>query len=177
VASDGPDLIVFVGWEDLGRVADRSPVQRHGRPLRQYGPDVDDAVDLYLGPSANPRAIEDRSIRRQKGVLFNRAADEVSTRPNEHVGTDLDRVVANAPDHSGVQVTQFEPTRTGPLSAVITTPKPMEQFGPMVTSPQITAFGAIRTSGSMVGRAPLCSRIMLLSGRCSSTASSPLSSS
>ena len=56
--------------------------------------------------------------------------------------------------------TQFSPIVTLPLSAVITTPKPIEEFGPMVTSPQITAFGAMRAEGSMLGFLPLCSRIM-----------------
>jgi hypothetical protein len=30
----------------------------------------------------------------------------------------------------------------GPLSAVTTAPKPIEQFAPIVTSPETTAFGA-----------------------------------
>ena len=39
--------------------------------------------------------------------------------------------------------TQSSPMVIGPLSAVKTAPKPIEQFAPIVTSPQMIAFGAI----------------------------------
>lgn len=45
----------------------------------------------------------------------------------------------------------------GPLSAVSTAPNPTEVLGPTLTSPQITAVGAIRAVGSMAGRLPECS--------------------
>jgi hypothetical protein len=59
--------------------------------------------------------------------------------------------------------TQLAPKTIGPLSAVSTTPKPIEQFGPMVTSPQTVAFGATRVVGWMAGVAPACSIIIAFS--------------
>src|SRR5580658_4016547 len=59
-------------------------------------------------------------------------------------------------------ITQFAPIVTLPLSAVMTAPKPTDEFGPTVTSPQMTAFGATRVEGSIFGVAPPCSMSIAL---------------
>jgi hypothetical protein len=63
-------------------------------------------------------------------------------------------------------ITQLAPIATGPLSAVMTAPNPMDTLGPIETSPQIVAFGATRAEASIVGRLPLCSNIMILPRSC-----------
>src|SRR5215467_13296479 len=60
-------------------------------------------------------------------------------------------------------MTQFAPISIGPLSAVRTAPKPIELFGPIVTSPQTTAVGATRADGWMRGATPLWSRSIIVS--------------
>src|SRR5215831_4524710 len=60
-------------------------------------------------------------------------------------------------------MTQFAPILIGPLSAVRTAPKPIELFGPIVTSPQTTAVGATRADGWMRGATPLWSRSIIAS--------------
>ena len=57
-------------------------------------------------------------------------------------------------------ITHLEPMVIGPVSAVSTAPKPTDVPSPILTSPQITAVGAIRAVGSMVGTFPLCSMSM-----------------
>jgi hypothetical protein len=63
-------------------------------------------------------------------------------------------------------ITQLAPIATGPLSAVMTAPNPMDTLGPIETSPQIVAFGATRAEASIVGCLPLCSNIMILPRSC-----------
>src|SRR5262249_32187026 len=60
-------------------------------------------------------------------------------------------------------MTQFAPISIGPLSAVRTAPKPIELFGPIVTSPQTTAVGATRADGWMRGAPPLWPRSIIAS--------------
>jgi hypothetical protein len=66
--------------------------------------------------------------------------------------------LARAGQERSAQLTAFSmmthspPTTIGPLSAVSTAPNPTEESGPSVTSPQITAVGAIRAVASMTGR-------------------------
>jgi len=56
-------------------------------------------------------------------------------------------------------MTQLAPIVIGPLSANTIAPNPIYTFGPIETSPQRVAFGAMRTDGSRRGRLALCSRI------------------
>src|SRR5437763_5270223 len=49
---------------------------------------------------------------------------------------------------------QLAPIAIGPLSAVSTAPKPIEQLGPIVTSPHTTALGAIRLVAWILGCLP-----------------------
>src|SRR5262245_9712369 len=72
-------------------------------------------------------------------------------------------------------MTQFAPISIGPLSAVRTAPKPIELFGPIVTSPQTTAVGATRADGWMRGATPLWSRSIIASYSSHCTAHCPLS--
>ena len=54
--------------------------------------------------------------------------------------------------------TQFSPITIGPLLALSTAPKPIEQLAPIVTSPHNVAFGATRAEGSILGAMALYSQ-------------------
>ena len=98
------------------------------------------------------------------GKAFSAAAQPV--RQARGPTSTLSPIVAGLPRTPRItavsMTTQLAPSTTGPLSAVSTAPKPMEQFGPAVTSPHTVAFGATRAVGSMTGAAPPCVRIIAM---------------
>src|SRR3712207_8147961 len=61
-----PYTTLFRSREDFGGVAHGDPAQRHRRTRRQRRPEVDDAVDPDLGPSADPPLVEDGGTRSEE---------------------------------------------------------------------------------------------------------------
>jgi hypothetical protein len=65
-----PDLIVLTGWQDLCRVANRYPSDRHERVLRHNSSEMHDCIDPYFRTGFYGGAIEDPRSRRKKHILL-----------------------------------------------------------------------------------------------------------
>src|SRR5262245_25499868 len=134
----------YGGW-----VADRDPTDWDNRVGRQNGSQMNKAIDPHLATLADSRLIEHGGTSRQKHVIFKGTA-----RARGPIRTlfPMVRDASRTPRRTAVSITmQLSPMKIGPLSATSTQPKPIEQFEPIVTSPQITAFGAIRDDTEIFG--------------------------
>src|SRR5262245_40873157 len=93
-----PDPLMLAWRQNLDRVADCDPVKRHHRVRRQCGADVDDPIDPHRRPCTYPSAVKHCRSGREKSVVLDLAASEISAWPDEDVVPNPHRIAFQPAD-------------------------------------------------------------------------------